>query len=513
MKTEDISWGFYSKAIIVVFLILQLARWILFPQFLDMYYHLLTAWGFMQAEGYSSWDFWSCAPLGRPHLYPPLFSLLLVFFLKLGISKVFLAKFFECSSPIIFLWVLRWFTRRHYGERFSFFVLLIATASFSFYLSLINNIPATFACVLGLCALDQVLKKNLVRAVILLGLSFYTHASVSWFFALGILLYAFCNRSQRRIGILAVFFAVLFSAPLLFQQLLNTHFFSLKGIEERMELEFKCIEYLSAVMGLCLLRRKPKEYMLFLSLLLASLVFLPYPYRFFDALGYLPVIFLAALTFEYFYERFHQGVKGTSYALVGIMVGICIFSPTILMLGRGKTADKIKWGGYLFDCSLVDMVLPGLHNRLASTSVWYSSEYLSAAKIVVAHSQENDIVYSNLNIMGYMISALAGRPTANLLLTEVQPLAKFDPFVTSRIIILSRDSSFGVDNYFTKAHHPKNIGENKLLIVYMNDACVTHNQKRQASLPFWAIGIIGAIITLVFVFAGIPRKPKEYMHA
>ncbi len=50
-------WGCFSKIIILVYIILQLLRLIILPQFMDIYYHLQVAWGFIQAGGYSSWDF------------------------------------------------------------------------------------------------------------------------------------------------------------------------------------------------------------------------------------------------------------------------------------------------------------------------------------------------------------------------------------------------------------------------------------------------------------------------
>ena len=86
-------WGYFSKIIILAYAVLQLLRLAIFPQFIDMYYHLQTAWGFIQAGGYSNWDFWEYAPFGRPHIYPPLFHILLALFMKLGFGVIFLAKF------------------------------------------------------------------------------------------------------------------------------------------------------------------------------------------------------------------------------------------------------------------------------------------------------------------------------------------------------------------------------------------------------------------------------------
>src|SRR3990167_1371545 len=101
-QVKDFSWDFYSKLMILSYCLLQFIRWPLLPQFMDIYYHLLTAWGFIQAGGYSGWDFWQYAPAGRIHIYPPLLHIVLAFFIKSGISKIILVKFLETAAPISF---------------------------------------------------------------------------------------------------------------------------------------------------------------------------------------------------------------------------------------------------------------------------------------------------------------------------------------------------------------------------------------------------------------------------
>lgn len=494
---EEIDWNAYSNVVIVAFALLQALRWVILPQFLDMYYHLLTAWGFVKAGGYPAWDFWSCAPLGRPHIYPPLFHILIASLFKLGVDKIFLAKFFESVTPVIFLLVLSFFIKRNFGSRLSFFVLLSAGASFSFYLSLMNNIPATLALILGFCAFDQIFKDKLLRAAILLSLCFYTHIGVSWFLLLAVILYAVVNPGRRRLCIRAACTAVLLAAPLLLQQLFNAQFISLEGIEQKMGLEFKPIEYLIAVVGLWLLRRKPLSYALFLCLTFAGFIFLKYQYRFFCAQGYLPVVFLTAVAFDSFYGKCETKSKGVGLACLGVVVFISVFSPTLLTEGRGVQVDS-KIRVYFFDSAIVNMVLPRKHPHLGSESIWHPTEYVSAAKLVVKHSGENDIVYSNLNILGYMIASLAGRPTANLLFTEVQPNEKFDPFLVSKIIVIPRDAPSLVLNRLIPSRHLQEIGRTKLFTVYLNPDCSYKAEFKRASLPFgllWLIlGLAGALL-------------------
>ncbi len=197
---DNIPWNFLSKAIIISLLVLQSIRWLILPQFIDIYYHLLTAWGFIQAGGYTGWDFWQFAPAGRPHIYPPLFHLALAGFIKAGISPVILAKLCESLIPVAFLVTLWKFIKNNYGDELAFFVALVFLSSFSFYMSLINHIPATISLILGILSLGQLFKQKLLRASILLALCFYTHIGISWFFAVtfvswGILSKEFGNKA------------------------------------------------------------------------------------------------------------------------------------------------------------------------------------------------------------------------------------------------------------------------------------------------------------------------------
>ena len=96
-------WDFYSTIIIAMFSLTQIFRWMILPRSMDIYYHLLTAWGFIQSGGYSGWDFWEYAPVGRMHIYPPVFHIVLAFLIKLGMNKIILAKILRRPCRFCFL--------------------------------------------------------------------------------------------------------------------------------------------------------------------------------------------------------------------------------------------------------------------------------------------------------------------------------------------------------------------------------------------------------------------------
>ena len=86
------SWDLYSCAIISFFTFVQALSWDLFPFFIDIYYHLAVMLGYNTAGGYTTYGFWEYAPVGRPHLYPPLLHFLMLALYKAGLPKMFIAR-------------------------------------------------------------------------------------------------------------------------------------------------------------------------------------------------------------------------------------------------------------------------------------------------------------------------------------------------------------------------------------------------------------------------------------
>ena len=86
------KWDIGVLIIIFIELFLLLLHWEMFPKFVDIYYHFSVAKAFDLANGIVLHDFWEYAPMGRPHLYPPLFHILILFFMKISIKTEFLMK-------------------------------------------------------------------------------------------------------------------------------------------------------------------------------------------------------------------------------------------------------------------------------------------------------------------------------------------------------------------------------------------------------------------------------------
>ena len=499
-QVKDFSWDFYSKLMILSYCLLQFIRWPLLPQFMDIYYHLLTAWGFIQAGGYSGWDFWQYAPAGRVHIYPAVLHIILAMLMKLGLSTVFLAKFFESALPIIFLIVLWYFIRSHYSEELAFFSIVTFSSSFSFYLSLINHLAATLALIFGMLSFSQLLQKNYMRSLVLLTICFYTHIGISWFFAFTFLIFGFFDQEHGKKYLIIFITALILSLPILCKQLSSLNAVSALGLNlnEKYLCQFKIFNYILALFGLALVFKMDLKYRLFLSLFLASLIFLIYPYRFFSAEGYLPIIFLCAVSLDTIYQRVKNKHLYLRRIFILAVVSMLFFSPTISM-DKPEGQDNVSFKVSLFDSAFIGMLFA------KGQTLWFPKEYLSAATLIKDNSTDADIIYSSLNLVGVILGSISGRATANALLPEIKAARYFNPYAVSRIVIFNRLDEQNFISRIVKDYNLTEIGENKIFIIYKNPYAQTKAQIQRAAVPFWAILSI-ALIT-IFLF----WKSKNYL--
>ncbi|MCX5697326.1 MAG: hypothetical protein NTU54_05105 [Candidatus Omnitrophica bacterium] len=493
---KSFSWDFFTLLFVAVYSTLSFARWPLQPQFIDIYYHLHTAWGFLQAGGYSSWDFWQYAPFGRVHIYPPFLHIVLAFFIKLGVDIVFLAKISEALTPSLFLFTVWYFVRRHFGRRLGFFSVFAFGSSFSFFLSLFNNIPATFAIILGILAADCLLRGRLLRCALLLALSYYTHIGAPWVFALAIIIFGLLEKGKAKVSFAVVLCAIIIALPVLLRELLALKSIQLTDMPDRYFCEFKVLDYILALLGVIIAVKKKGKYYLFVSLFLASFIFLLYPYRFFSAQGFLPIIFFSAILLDSLYEKLATTAVKMSAFFIFFGFFILLFSPTLLTeRAQGHESAKL----YLFDSVLHDMLLPLENRRIASTSLWNPDEYIRTSALIKKYSRPNDIIYANYHILSACLATLSGRANASALFPEIDPVKHFSPFRVARIIVLTKDNSPAAINYVVAKYKLRFLGENRLLIIFSNPLAKAEFIVPKPCVPFWVIGMILLIFAAVFI--------------
>ena len=496
-----------AKIILLSLSVLQITRWPITPQFLDIYYHLQVAWGFIQTGGYSSWDFWEYAPFGRPHIYPPLFHILLAWLMKLGIGVIYLAKFFESAAPVIFLLILWNFIRKNYGEKLGFFVVVAFGSSFIFSVSLANHIPSSLALIFGFLSFGEFFKNRLLRAVILLALCFYTHISVSWFFALSYIFYAIMDKDSRINSLRVAFYSLLVALPILIPEFLNVRSIHLAGhnLPEEFYLQIKPFDYILAGWGLFLAAKMISRYKFFISLFLGSFIFLPYPHRFLSAEGYIPVILFSALTMQFIWQKLKEKMFRVKKLIIGVLIAFILFISPTLFLSKSADCNKIN-----YKVDWVDSTFSGL--LLAKgKSIWYPWMYLQVIDIIKANSNSKDVVYSNLDVVGLILSSLSQRATANGLLPETKSLAWADPFAVSNIIVLPKDLDEEFINALSNKYHLIRVKESKYFSVFRNPAPAYKLKITKAVFGFPAIISISFLLVVLFWGKELARKLRNIL--
>ncbi len=481
-----LSWDFLSRLIVAVFLFLQFLRWRLLPQSMDIYYHLMTAWGFNQAGGWNDWDFWQYAPQGRVHIYPPLLHLAMGSFLKAGIPAIILAKVLEAIVPVVFLFTAWKLIRRNFGSRLGFFSLLMLVSSQPFFINLVNHLPSTLALIFGLISFDRLLSGRRRWAAFFLSLAFYTHIGISWFFALAILIYAVFSPEERRNAGFVLAAGIMFSVPVIFRQFQSLSNVSGIGLNlyERNLIQFKIVESLLAVAGLLLILKKSGRYHFFPALLLAGLIFVFYPYRYFCAEGYLPLAFFAAFGMNALWDAGRK-IRAAGTAAVVLIGFIFLFSPSIIMEKPPETGIRtirLSWA----ESAFTPLAFPLLKLKPLGDSMWLPQDYLPAAEFIRANSRPDQIIYSNLNAVGVILGGISGRATANALFPEIKPRDSFDPFAASRIIVITRDTPPGAVEAIVNRYKLKRFAANRLFTFYRNDSAAVNLVKGRVIVPSWA---------------------------
>ena len=138
-----------SLGLICLIAVFSFVRFTELPQWVDGYYHLSVAKGFIKSGGWSGWAWWDSAPIGRPHLYPPLYHLTLAALIKMGLSGLNSLRVTEVlilPSVFFFFWYI---SRCLVNRRFAFFALLVLSSFFPFYSFASAHVPASLAIILG----------------------------------------------------------------------------------------------------------------------------------------------------------------------------------------------------------------------------------------------------------------------------------------------------------------------------------------------------------------------------
>ena len=162
----------------------------------DAYYHIRAAQEILETGKIPGHDYWSFAPLGRPHLYPPLFSWLLA-----QAARLFDGDVFQAMRLMKVLWPLSvystsWYVARWlFDARWGLLALLITGFTFDLMGVAFGAIPAVMAVNCSLLMLVCFLKRNFIAAIVFAVAGWYFHLSIIPISLAGLALFSLWNRS------------------------------------------------------------------------------------------------------------------------------------------------------------------------------------------------------------------------------------------------------------------------------------------------------------------------------
>jgi hypothetical protein len=500
---SGISYVHAGRLLILLIVVFQLSRLPVLPQGMDIYYHLLSGWGYLQAGGYPAWDFWEFAPLGKEHFYPPLFHLIVSFFLSLKVSPILIAKASEVCLPILLILVMWFFARRNFGERFGFCVAVASCSSYVFFQNTVTHLPSTLALIFFFLSLDQLLKKQYARAFLLVCLCPYAHIGIGGFAGLFYFIFGLFRRELRTVMFFLLLMFFLVSAPILWLQMHYVGHIATAGLSlaEKNNLMVKPADYILAFVAIWLIYLKKKRdlYPALFCFLVSSLPFLLYPYRFFCAEGYIAVIFLCAVFWESLFEwsERHLSLKITC---VSAIIFVLLVSPSLAVSLNRKAIIGPSLKLVLWDSVLSRMV------RVQVKTLWYPEEYLPLVSWLRGHTTDREIIYSDLNMAGVIASGIAGRRTANGMIPDLNSQGELESIRYARVAIVSKDSAFQVRQRFDTGPDWRRIGEGKAFVWYENLSAARGTQISAARVSFGIIRVLVLAWITLFFLTFIPKR-------
>ena len=419
-------WDLACAAVVVAILALMALRHGIFPLFHDIHYHLTIMRTMDLSGGVVTRDVLQYAPLGRPHLYPPLYHVLLLMPYKAGVG---IATVGAWGSALLYPALLAtiWAAARDwFSKRAAFFSLLVFSSSWAVFYRTSYLSPATLSLVLMVWAYVCALRRRYVAATLCMALALYAHLSLPHLLMAPLAAVAALDRRERRPILLSMACAYLLYAPWGLHFLRNIDFFSTMAMVSRYRVDL--VLFALAIPGAALLVRRRDGGRAWVVPLVALCALLPvlisYPYRYFlHAAPFLAL--LAGVALAWAYGRL-SATRGRGAAMLLVVVALCLTQHP--SFDRSYQQDAV--GSYSFTYAWRNP--PTLWETLWSPSRAppgdLESYYAMPGLMVIAHGIEdylrpNDIILvpPGTGFEASFFSSVTGRSTTGGMLREVVP--------------------------------------------------------------------------------------------
>ncbi len=487
----------YSYCLIGLFVILLILRWKWMPTFIDIYYHLLAVLNFNRCAGIPAISLWEYAPYGRPHLYPPLLHILMLIVFKANANILTTARIFEFLVFPSMLCMIFITIKSIFNCRLAFWSVLIASSMYSFYLSSVDFLAASLAFCLGLLVFYSLERKRIIAASIFMALAFYSHVSISFFFLVALIIYGVMLKEQLRNVLKIALVSLFLYLPLLIHQLRHLAFFDPHRVREGFPFELNICVYSLASIGTFLAIRKKKKFLFFIALVLAGVVFLPLRYRILSGQGMIGIIFLAALTLDFFYDKFINKDSKISQMLRSLIYVVIVFSiiflisPTVSIQGSDAKFNLVG--------STYINIIPSqeVRERTNELSIYLPKAFSPVIKVVKEQTESHELIASNFEYIAGFISVFSQRATTSAMLPEIRPFRDINPFRHAKLIIWLKDPERMLlePERLIKALELIKVAETDIFFIYKNPR-VSSSERSSENVIAYSVAIAFLFIVL-----------------
>jgi hypothetical protein len=191
-----------------------LGRNSIFPVPPDSYYHLMVAREVYETHAVPLWNTWEWQPLGRPHLYPPLYHILLAL-AAVPFRGDLMAAFQNLQPAMLpFAHLTTWYLARWlFGPKRALLTLLIVGMDPVLVTSSALGMPGVLVTSWVSLLVVFFLSGRWVWATVMLALAFYTHLGIPALALVGLAMFSLLQRRYlvRFLGMTAL--AIALAAP------------------------------------------------------------------------------------------------------------------------------------------------------------------------------------------------------------------------------------------------------------------------------------------------------------
>lgn len=503
---------------LLAFTALWLARWPAFPLLLDPYYHLLIARQVVEAGGPIAYESWEYAPIGRPHLYPPVLHLVLATLLKAGCDPLTAIRLLSVALLPGLLLSLFLVARRLFSPSIALTCLWVAMVPFSFHLHTAITLAATLGLIEFIWLMDALERGRPLAAGLLVALLSYTHLGLPWAALLAMSAYSLLRPDRAR-EVIKAGWGFLPALPWWWHVGVHRDFLHVVARYENARVELLPLLYAAALVGawICWRRRGPFAWPL--ACWVGFTLFAPrHAYRWLSGEGMVPVLLMAGVGIDWLAQGVLRVVpragrpettRGRPSPIQGrlataALMLVLVASPAV---GHAETGWRWRW----FDAAPLHL-LGCPWSEAKELELGLSSPPVDRlVRVVEAESRPGEILWSNLPYAGGLVAALAGRPMSTAMLNEVPPAAAFDPIGAAHLVVWFRIEPIpGTVTLAQLRRYPLTpVAEDQLVVVFRRSGAGRKAPAPQAALPLWvALALLGTAVGVIAKDLASPARAQ-----